>query len=587
MNAGQAFEQEVLDLIRSMGFQATLTRTTGDGGIDIIAVNNEPITKGKYIIQCKDWRNPVGEPVVRDLYGTMVSERANKGILITTSTFTTAALKFAEDKPLELLDGSKYQALKAKHSPSATVLAEAKEDWKIDGLLAQVSKNPRNILLRKQLADLYLVNSEFNIRLRAEEHYAYVIGNAPDRQISERLWDVYIQSFVNMAYVKCLRLNFEDAIQLLTSSLRSFDFGWRKIFIEKNLAVLLHWVGLHREAIPHYQAALVRMNRDNPAEFEEMIQSELELAYMGSEPESPYFTCLVLTDDPENDIDVLPLPIPSTYFDAPTRRVSQAQDECLDLAKQIIRLPEQVDVRWVNEKLSIEPSAQLLIELVNRAERLKVLSDAIVTDPATPSLAIPVFAKVSSFCDETATCLKDYGANQIEILKSATSGQDLETRILNTPVINERLVSLLSGVLDTLESDSWWDSFWKPILSGPKSWIEEAKARTRQAVGVNPGMTIVATTRQPPEVPKLPTTTKSGCFVATAVYGDPESPQVYTLRRWRDEALQPTTTGRAFIKFYYRFGPTWANVVRNSPPLMGAVRVCLDWFVDRLNTQRQ
>jgi restriction system protein len=43
---------------------------------------------------------------VRDLYGVITSERANKGILITTGSFTPAAARFAEGKQLELIDGA-------------------------------------------------------------------------------------------------------------------------------------------------------------------------------------------------------------------------------------------------------------------------------------------------------------------------------------------------------------------------------------------------------------------------------------------------------------------------------------------------
>lgn len=42
----------------------------------------------------------------RDLYGTMQNERANKGILITTSHYTSAAREFAKDLPLQLIDGA-------------------------------------------------------------------------------------------------------------------------------------------------------------------------------------------------------------------------------------------------------------------------------------------------------------------------------------------------------------------------------------------------------------------------------------------------------------------------------------------------
>ena len=84
---------------------------TGDGGIDIIAYNKQPVIGGKYIIQCKRYNGSVGEPIIRDLYGVVCSERANKGILITTGTFTQSAKNFALDKQIELIDGHDFEQL--------------------------------------------------------------------------------------------------------------------------------------------------------------------------------------------------------------------------------------------------------------------------------------------------------------------------------------------------------------------------------------------------------------------------------------------------------------------------------------------
>ena len=47
-----------------------------------------------------------------------------------------------------------------------------------------------------------------------------------------------------------------------------------------------------------------------------------------------------------------------------------------------------------------------------------------------------------------------------------------------------------------------------------------------------------------------------GCYVATAVYGSYDCPQVWTLRRYRDETLAKTWYGRAFIRTYYAISPT-------------------------------
>ncbi|TMB94458.1 MAG: restriction endonuclease [Chloroflexi bacterium] len=109
--SGLSFESKCLKIMHDMGLRAELTRTTADGGIDIVAFNEQPIMRGKYIIQCKDWTNPVGEPVLRDLLGVVHAEDAVKGVLITSGTFTAAARRFAEGKRLELIDGREFGAL--------------------------------------------------------------------------------------------------------------------------------------------------------------------------------------------------------------------------------------------------------------------------------------------------------------------------------------------------------------------------------------------------------------------------------------------------------------------------------------------
>lgn len=57
---------------------------------------------------------------------------------------------------------------------------------------------------------------------------------------------------------------------------------------------------------------------------------------------------------------------------------------------------------------------------------------------------------------------------------------------------------------------------------------------------------------------------KKGCFIATACYGDYDAPEVKLLRHYRDEILQQSAPGRAFIKAYYTFSPPLANVLSRS-----------------------
>src|SRR5437667_4511031 len=111
MSAGKQFEFNVCQLLQQMGFDAKITDHSRDGGIDPIASNPNPLIGGQCVLECKAWNKPVGEPVLRDLFGTMHAYGANKGVLITTSSFTAAALHFAEGKPLELIDGVRYREL--------------------------------------------------------------------------------------------------------------------------------------------------------------------------------------------------------------------------------------------------------------------------------------------------------------------------------------------------------------------------------------------------------------------------------------------------------------------------------------------
>ena len=52
---------------------------------------------------------------VRELYGVVVSEEANKGILITSSQFTQSAIEFAKEKRIELIDGEQLDKLIASY----------------------------------------------------------------------------------------------------------------------------------------------------------------------------------------------------------------------------------------------------------------------------------------------------------------------------------------------------------------------------------------------------------------------------------------------------------------------------------------
>ncbi|MEU9123378.1 restriction endonuclease [Streptomyces sp. NPDC048506] len=100
-----AFENLIAELFRAMGMQAVTTQRSGDGGVDVDALDPDPIRGGKIVVQVKRYRNTVPPTAVRDLYGTVQSEGANKGVLVTTSRFGPGAHTFANGKPLSLIAG--------------------------------------------------------------------------------------------------------------------------------------------------------------------------------------------------------------------------------------------------------------------------------------------------------------------------------------------------------------------------------------------------------------------------------------------------------------------------------------------------
>ncbi len=105
------FERLSQRLLREAGFiQVVVTGRAGDGGIDgygTLQVN--PLVSFKVLFQCKRYTGSVSPSQVRDFRGAM-SGRADKGIIISTGTFTAEARREASRDgapPIELIDGEK------------------------------------------------------------------------------------------------------------------------------------------------------------------------------------------------------------------------------------------------------------------------------------------------------------------------------------------------------------------------------------------------------------------------------------------------------------------------------------------------
>jgi len=104
-----AFERLSQRLLRESGFvQVEITGKSGDGGIDgkgIVKISG--FLSFHVIFQCKRYKGSVSPSQIRDFRGAMQG-RADKGLFITTGTFTREAIKEATRDgapPIDLIDG--------------------------------------------------------------------------------------------------------------------------------------------------------------------------------------------------------------------------------------------------------------------------------------------------------------------------------------------------------------------------------------------------------------------------------------------------------------------------------------------------
>ena len=133
----QDFEYLVRELIEKEfsgpGTEVHVTQASKDQGVDAIAFDEDPIRGGKFVIQAKRYTNVVSVAAARDLYGTVINEGANRGILITTSSYGPDTREFVKDKPIALISGAELLGMFERHGYSFRInLEEAKIENRAD-----------------------------------------------------------------------------------------------------------------------------------------------------------------------------------------------------------------------------------------------------------------------------------------------------------------------------------------------------------------------------------------------------------------------------------------------------------------------
>ncbi len=125
------FERLVVDLLVKMGYGGSRQEAgralgrSGDGGIDGI-INEDRLGLDVIYIQAKRWEGVVGRPEIQKFAGALQGQRANKGVFITTSSFTSQAKEYTNviASKIILIDGEQLSALMAEHNVGVSVVGQ-------------------------------------------------------------------------------------------------------------------------------------------------------------------------------------------------------------------------------------------------------------------------------------------------------------------------------------------------------------------------------------------------------------------------------------------------------------------------------
>jgi restriction system protein len=137
-NSPSFFEGLIIELLVAMGYggsrqsAATQLGRSGDGGVDGV-INEDRLGLDRVYVQAKRWDSPVGRPEVQSFVGSLVGLGATKGVLVTTSSFSSQAIQFARHlrERVILIDGQHLAELMVEHNVGVR-LSRAVEFKRID-----------------------------------------------------------------------------------------------------------------------------------------------------------------------------------------------------------------------------------------------------------------------------------------------------------------------------------------------------------------------------------------------------------------------------------------------------------------------
>lgn len=141
------FEDLLGEAYRRQGYKVEETLGAGaDGGVDLVLRRGGEVT----LVQCKRWsaKQRVKVQVVREIYGILADRRGSAAKVVSTTTFTSEAIAFAKDKPIELIDSNALLHLLRGVQTSGRIITPPAKD-EVDHLAPACPRCESQMVLRE------------------------------------------------------------------------------------------------------------------------------------------------------------------------------------------------------------------------------------------------------------------------------------------------------------------------------------------------------------------------------------------------------------------------------------------------------
>jgi hypothetical protein len=245
---------------------------------------------------------------------------------------------------------------------------------------------------------------------------------------------------------------------------------------------------------------------------------------------------------------------------------------------------EEIDdlQKWIDDTPNRERLAVVGVDMLfigAKLERFQNLPDTVTNARDLVEGCKPKLANMRTALgnrDEFYIKISSAVVNNAQGMLVAAVNEAQEEFALNRNI--HTLKHIISGALSVTQAMSNFDMLPdvkshftrnKEAITNINNQIYNATASTAEKLGRSAGEFVGQVQKK----------TEGGCYIATMAYGDYNHPQVLILRSFRDNYLVKYLLGRQFIKFYYRYSPSWVEFLGHSPKINKAIRNLLDKII--------